>query len=133
MSEPTIRECVLIVEPDLAVRQPLGEYLRECGYKVFEAVNTDEAAKVLSDGDIVIDIILCDVNSPGKLDGFGLSQWVKESGLAAEVILAGSVERTARKAGEICEGGPLLSKPYDHSALLDQIKRRLAQRDRNAR
>jgi DNA-binding response OmpR family regulator len=121
------------VESDLAIRQPLGEYLRECGYKVCEAVDTDEAIKILSDGAIAIDIILCDVKSTGQFDGFGLSRWVKEKNLPAKVILAGSIEGAAQKAGNLCEDGPLLSKPYDHSALLDRIKRLLARRDRNAR
>jgi DNA-binding response OmpR family regulator len=44
----TTIECILVVEPDLAVRQPLAQYLRECGYKVFEAVDTDEATSILS-------------------------------------------------------------------------------------
>src|ERR1700761_3767559 len=110
MREVTSRDCVLIIEPDLAVRQPLGEYLRECGYKVFEAMNTDEAALILTDGGVLVDIILCDVYSPGKLDGFGLSRWVKDKGLRAKVILAGSVERTTQTVGDLCENGPLLKK-----------------------
>jgi DNA-binding response OmpR family regulator len=131
MSETIFRDCILIVESDLVVRQPLGEYLRECGFKVIEAVDTDEATTILNDGAVPIDIILCDVNSSGQLDGFGLSQWVKENNLPAKVILAGSVERAARKAGDLCENGPLLSKPYHHGTLFDRIKRMLAQRERN--
>jgi DNA-binding response OmpR family regulator len=133
MSGPVSRDCVLIVESDLVVRQPLGQYLRECGYQVFEAVDTDEATKILNDGDILIDIILCDVNGPGQLDGFGLSRWARENKLDCKIILSGTLERTAQKASDLCEEGPLLSKPYDHSALLDRIKSMLAQRDRNAR
>jgi DNA-binding response OmpR family regulator len=28
--------CILMVEPDVLVRQPIAEYLRECGFKVVE-------------------------------------------------------------------------------------------------
>ena len=132
MTNSPARDCVLVVESDLIVRQPLSEYLRECGYQVFEAVDTDEAAKILADDTIVVDVILCDMKSPGQLDGFGLSRWVRQNNLAAKIILAGSVERAAQKAGDLCEDGPLLRRPYDHSALLDRIKSLLAQRDRHA-
>jgi DNA-binding NtrC family response regulator len=132
MIERGSQDCVLVVESDPIVRHPLAEYLRGCGYKVYEATNTDEAAKILNDGTFPIDVILCDVSSPGELDGFGLSRWVKERSPTVKVILAGSVERVAQKAGDLCEESPLVSKPYHHGALLDQIKSMLAQRERKA-
>jgi DNA-binding response OmpR family regulator len=130
MSEPITQDSVLVVEPDLIVRQPLAEYLRECGYKVFEAVDADEATTILTDDAIVVDVVLCDVNSLGSVDGFGLARWVRAKGLPCKMILAGSAESAAQKAGDLCEDGPLLSKPYDHGVLLDRIRRLLARRDR---
>ena len=41
------RPCILLVECDIVVRSPLAEYLRECGYRVLEAVNTIEARELL--------------------------------------------------------------------------------------
>ena len=38
---------VLLVEGDIIVRHPLAEYLRECGFTVFEASNGDEAKRAL--------------------------------------------------------------------------------------
>ena len=32
-----------IVEDEVLVRMPIAQYLRDCGYKVVEAVNADEA------------------------------------------------------------------------------------------
>lgn len=34
---------VLVVEHDVLVRHPLAKYLRECGYRVVEAITYDEA------------------------------------------------------------------------------------------
>ena len=34
---------VLLVEHDIIVRHPLAEYLRECGFTVFEASNGDDS------------------------------------------------------------------------------------------
>ena len=127
-SEP---DWLLIVEPDPVIRHPLAEYLRECGYKVLEAGGYDEAMALLREGKARIDLILCDVHAPGKVDGFGLATWVREHAPHIQVVLAGTVAKAAEKAGDICEDGPALSKPYDHQLLLDRIKRLLAARDRN--
>ena len=42
-------------------------------------------------------------------------------------------ERAAAKAQDLCEDGPLLSKPYDHSLLLNRIKSEVAARARNGK
>jgi DNA-binding response OmpR family regulator len=121
---------ILLVEHDLLIRQPLAEYLRECGYKVIEAIHTDEAIAVLSASDVAIDLVLADVRSPGQVDGFGLAHWIRSRRLPARVVLAGTVKRVAATAEQLCENGPLLSKPYDHALLHDRITRELAARNR---
>jgi DNA-binding response OmpR family regulator len=131
MKESTAADCILVVEADLIVRHPLAEYLRGCGYKVYEAADTTEAAKILDDDSFRIDVVLCDSGSAGHLDGFGLSQWARQRRPAVQVILAGSVERVSQRAGDLCEESPWVTKPYHHSALLDRIKRMLAQRERS--
>jgi CheY-like chemotaxis protein len=44
---PAIGETVLLVEDEVLLRLAVAEYLRDCGYKVIEAVNADEAVMVL--------------------------------------------------------------------------------------
>jgi CheY-like chemotaxis protein len=65
--------CILIVEAEELVRGPLAEYLRACGHHVLEAVNADEARRLLGDGDRRIDIVLADINVAGP-EGFSLAQ-----------------------------------------------------------
>lgn len=124
---------ILLVESDVLVRKPLAEYLRDCGYKVVEALNTDEAVDLLTTGNPAIGIVLADISSPGKVDGFGLAQWIRSKGIDAKIILAGNVQKAAAKAQDLCEDGPLLSKPYDHSLLLNRIKSEVAARARNGK
>lgn len=124
---------ILLVESDVLVRKPLAEYLRDCGYKVVEALNTDEAVDLLTTGNPAIGIVLADVSSPGKVDGFGLAHWIRSKGIDAKIILAGNVQKAAAKAQDLCEDGPLLSKPYDHSLLLNRIKSEVAARARNGK
>ena len=48
----------------------------------------------------------------------------------SKVILAGTAANKAKEAGDVCEEGPFLSKPYDPQLLVDSIKRAIATRDR---
>ena len=61
---------ILMVEPDVLVRQPIAEYLRECGYKVVETGNTDEALLVVNARTMTIDIVPRRRPSPGEIGRF---------------------------------------------------------------
>ncbi|MGH6990188.1 MAG: response regulator [Stellaceae bacterium] len=122
-------DVIVIVESDILVRHPLAEYLRECGYTVLEAADIDEARLLIDEGASPVDIVLADCNAPGE-NGFHLASWVRVNHPDIDVILAGSVAGAAEKAGDLCEEGPTLTKPYDHRILLDHIRRLVAARDR---
>jgi len=124
------RETILVVEPDLLVRAPLTEYLRQCGYRVFEAVHAEEAVSVLEHAKFTVHMILSAIDMPGSMNGFQLSQWVRAHRPGVEVILAGTVQRAANAAAELCEDGPHLTKPYDPQIVVSRIKRSLAGRER---
>jgi DNA-binding response OmpR family regulator len=123
--------CVLIVDADILVRHPLAEYLRECGYRVVQAANLDEARELFTQRRhrLTIDVVLADANAPGPENAFAFAAWMRASRLGVEIILAGGVDAAAEKAGDLCEEGPM-SKPYDHQLVLDRIRRSLAARDR---
>jgi CheY-like chemotaxis protein len=71
------QETVLVVEDDVLIRMPIAQYLRDCGYKVIEAANGDEAMAVLSHKETVVDVVFTDIEMPGALDGFGLAKWTR--------------------------------------------------------
>jgi DNA-binding response OmpR family regulator len=123
--------CVLIVDADILVRHPLAEYLRECGYRVVQAANTDEARALFTPSRRrrVIDVVLTDVNAPGAENAFALATWIRANHARVQVILAGTVDAATERAGDLCEDGPTLSKPYHPQLLLDRIRRALAARD----
>jgi DNA-binding response OmpR family regulator len=130
---PVQRPTLLVVESDVLVRQPIAEYLRECGYKVLEARNTDEALLIIDAWATTPDIALVEAQAPGRLDGFGLAKWIRENRRGTRVILSGTTANQAKEAGDLCEKGPHLAKPYDPQLLLGRIKRALAARDRPVR
>lgn len=119
-------ETVLIVEDDVLVRTGIAVYLRDCGFRVIETASTDEALVVLNDPNMAVDIVFGNVRMPGSMDGFGLAKWVRQHRPGLEVVLAGTVEKAADAAGELCENGPDLKKPYEPQQVLEWIRTRRA-------
>ena len=116
----TVEQHVLIVETDILIRQPLAEYLRECGYKVVEAADIAEARKLLSEGKFRIDVVLADVDADSD-NAFALVQWIRTEHPGIEVMLAGTIEAATRKAGDLCEEGNRVTKPYSFTLAVDVI------------
>jgi DNA-binding response OmpR family regulator len=121
--------CLLLVDGEELVRSPLAKYLRECSYRVLEAVNAKEAMRILSHDLQVVEILFVRMESLGN-DGFAFAAWVRKNHPSVRVVLAATVAAATRKAGELCEEEPPIRKPYDHQLVLDRIRRLLAERDR---
>jgi DNA-binding NtrC family response regulator len=125
--KPEIQEIILVVEDDVLIRMPIAQYLRDCGYRVIEAVSADEAIVVLQHRDTPVDIVFSDIEMPGSIDGFGLAKWIREHRPGTDVIMAGTVPRSIDAAKELCESSPL-PKPYDAQSVHSHIRRLLAAR-----
>lgn len=114
---------LLLVEHDALERTAIAGYLRECGYHVVEAVSAEEAQAVLGERAAEIDIAFVAVDLPGEMDGFALAKAIRERAAGIRVLLAATLEKAAKLASQLCEGGPHLRKPYESQALVDWIKR----------
>lgn len=123
---------ILLVQAAILVRQPLAEYLRECGYQVIEAANAAEARLLLGDGRTSIDLVFVDVGSADEGEGFALAGWIRANHSGVQIMLAGSVDQATREAGALCADGPELTKPYEHRLILERIRRSLAFHDGRA-
>ena len=121
---------VLVVADEVLVRMAVSDYLRECGYNVIETGDAQEAIKVMT-SDAVVDIAFSDIAMPGSLDGFGLAQWIRRERPDIKVVLTSGIARSAKAAGELCEDGPTLVKPYDHADLERRIRALLASGDKS--
>ena len=120
-------ETVLVVEDEVLLRLSIAAYLRDCGYKVIEAADADEAVLVLKQPDLDIDVLFTDVEMTGDMDGFGLAQWTRANRPGLDVILTGGAPSAVNAAATLCEDGPL-PKPYEPQLVLDRIRRLLAAR-----
>ncbi len=117
---------ILVVEDEVLVRLVIADYLRECGYRVYEAVNAIEAVTMLQAPEVTVDIVFSDVQMPGNMDGFGLARWIRNNKPGVRVILTSGVERSADIAATLCEAGPLLEMPYSSQNVVDRIKQLVA-------
>ena len=126
----TAPQTVLLVDDEVLIRLVIADCLRECGYRVIEADSAEEALLVLQQPDIRVDVLLSDVELRGAMDGFSLAKWTRENRQDVGISLAGSVNRAADAAGELCDDGPLLNRPYEPQVVVDRIKRLLASRGR---
>lgn len=111
---------VLLVEDDDLVRFVLTEELQELGWNVSEVDTADEAISLLSSG-VEVDLIITDVNVPGKADGFDLARVAREERPNAKIaIMTGRPHPTV---SDICD--LFLRKPFSHAGrifrnLMDQ-------------
>jgi DNA-binding response OmpR family regulator len=119
------RDTVLIVISEVLTRNLLADYLRRCGYHVFEAKDFDEAFTVLGRFFDVVHVVLSDAQS-----GFALSHWARKHRPQLSIVVASNMERAADAAAELCDQGPLKTRPYDPQLLIDVIRRALARGER---
>lgn len=117
---------ILVLEDSVLVRMAIAGYLRECGYRVLEAATSDEALIVLEKSNITVDVVFSAAEVAGALDAFTLKQWVRSNLPQTKIIMAGSLKSASVAAGQLCEDGPHLKKPYEPQAVEDYIRRMLA-------
>jgi CheY-like chemotaxis protein len=68
---------ILVVEDEPLVRMFLADALDEAGFKVFEAVNADEALTILQARPDV-QAVITDIEMPGSMNGIALAKAVQD-------------------------------------------------------
>jgi DNA-binding response OmpR family regulator len=117
----------LLVEDEILIRAAVAEYLRKLGYIVVEAADAAEAIAVFSSGE-PIDVVLCDIDLPGTMDGLGLTRWINRRRSAPPVLLTsgrGIPVFSGRKAADA-----FIAKPFRLAALGARIEAMLAIKDK---
>lgn len=127
---PTPTEAVMVVEPNVLIRMTISDYLRACGYKIIEATGSREALKILEAG-IRIHAVFAETKLEGAMSGFDLAQHIRANYPGVEVLLASSVSMAAKKAGDLCDDGPV-QKPYHHDLVAKRLKL-LLQREKTSK
>jgi len=112
---------ILVVEDEVLIRMMLAEELRDAGYAVLEAANTDEALALLM-ASPAIALVFTDVRMPGTVDGLGLARWVREQRPHLKVVVASADQASLRGPAE---WDLVMTKPYDIAGMLLSVRRLL--------
>ncbi|RUW89863.1 hypothetical protein EOA13_15685 [Mesorhizobium sp. M7A.F.Ca.US.011.01.1.1] len=121
---PMEQAVILVLETDVLVRHEISEFLRECGFRVIEGATREEVIKVLEVAAIQPDVLLAELSDSAA--NFELSQHVRENYPGIGILLSGSISASAKKAVELCHGGPN-PKKRDYTVLERRIRALLAQ------
>jgi DNA-binding NtrC family response regulator len=111
----------------LLVRILLSVFLRERGFEVIEAANSEEAIRVLQ-ADFTVNVILSDIYMPDvSLDGAGLARWVRAHRPDLKVVLGSGVVSTLDPADAAFYEGPILQKPYKPEEVEQRLRNALGE------
>ena len=116
---------ILVVEDEFLIRAMISEAFRDAGFAVIEAVDADEAMRVLQSA-VAIDLVFSDVRMPGSLDGLALLENCTELFPDLPVIMtsghlspADALARSARQ---------FLTKPYLFDDVVAAVRLELGKR-----
>ncbi len=108
---------ILVVEDEILTRMAAADHLRDCGYRILEAANAEEARTLLRAAE-PIEIVFSDINMPG-MDGISLAQWIMKEFPDVKVVLTSGDLNNATAASAAAH---FLAKPYDLNTLGRLIK-----------
>ena len=116
---------ILLVEDENLIRGMLVEMLEEAGYVVVEASTGDEACELIS-GRNGFDVLLTDIQMPGRTDGIDLAhRFAADHPNAPIVFMTGRPDMLSR-VGNLTTSEGLLRKPFRPRQMLDAIDGLLA-------
>jgi two-component system, cell cycle sensor histidine kinase and response regulator CckA len=114
-------ETILLVEDEDAVRMVVCRSLERQGYHVIEARSGSEAAQILRDTTLHIDLLFSDVVLPGHT-GIELAELGRRFRPGLRVLLSsGYSEEALSGRGQLAQI-PLLVKPYEPAQLLTTVR-----------
>jgi DNA-binding response OmpR family regulator len=121
---------ILIVEDNHEVRENIAEILMLTGYEVIQAQNGKEGvSSVIKERP---DLVLCDVMMP-ELDGFGVLRVMNNHPELMDIpfiFLTAKAEKDDFRKGMGLGADDYITKPFDHTELIDAVEMRLRKSDR---
>ncbi|MCP8893975.1 response regulator transcription factor [Shinella daejeonensis] len=109
---------LLVVDDDTRIRDLLGRYLADQGFRVTVAGDADEARRKLRG--LNFDLIVMDVMMPGE-SGLSLTKSLKEIRSVPILMLTALAETNARIEGLEAGADDYLSKPFEPRELVLRI------------
>ncbi len=115
---------ILVVEDEDIIRMILAETLEDGGYTAVSASNGDEAIEVL-DHSPKFDLVVTDVQMPGKADGLAVGRHVRELDKTTPVIYVTGRPESMKPVNTLGPRDALIRKPYGPRDIMPVIGRML--------
>jgi len=109
MTSDQIAPVILVVEDEALVRLSAVGMLEDAGFRMIEAVNSDEALELL-EADSDVQLLFTDINMPGTLDGLALARQVHDRWPHIGIMVASA--KQAPRPDEMPAGTRFEQKPY---------------------
>jgi two-component system phosphate regulon response regulator OmpR len=109
---------ILVIDDDKRLRDLIGRYLTEQGYRVTTAIHAADARAKLAG--ITFDLLVVDIMMPGE-SGLKLTQSLRESSLVPILLLTAMGESNDRIAGLETGADDYLVKPFEPRELVLRI------------
>lgn len=111
---------ILVAEDDASTNRLFCAILRRAGYEPISAFDGEEALQKLDEEKV--DLLLCDVMMP-KLDGFGLTQAIRETqDLLPILMVTAKALPEDKRRGFLVGTDDYITKPVDKEEMLLRIK-----------
>ena len=110
---------ILVVEDETFVRMDAVEMLRDAGFDILEAVNADEAMRLLalhSD----IRLIFTDIDMAGSINGLQLATIVRKRWPPVRIVVTSGYYKV--QASDLPEGTRFFPKPYQPDQIIDAVR-----------
>jgi DNA-binding response OmpR family regulator len=113
--------CILVVEDESDVREPIVEVLQDAGFQIIEAATADAATAWLNLKGL--SLIVTDINLPGRLNGIDLAATARHVRPGIPVIFISGRAANLEEAHAL--GGPaaFLLKPFSFTTLVEDVQR----------
>ena len=110
---------VLLVEDEGIIRMASAAILEDAGYDVLEAADAEEALATLGDHPEV-DVVVTDVQMPGRLDGLKLIEAIANDYPQVKTLVTSGLAgvKEARESG----AAKFLAKPYTAAGIQSAVR-----------
>lgn len=113
---------VLLLEHDITIRYPLAEYLRECGYTVFEASGAEDAGQLLNVLTSGLTAAVMNRRALSDAHAFAFAKRIRAEHSTAEIFIVGTADAAADRVAGLCHAADTSRSKEQHKQhLLDHL------------
>jgi len=112
---------IMLVEDEGAIRELLFEVLAGDGFEIGEAGNCDAAFLLLERADP--QLLLTDINMPGRLDGIALATLARATHPSLPIVFITGNPDSANRARKLGKPSAVVDKPFKLRDLMTTVRR----------